>query len=383
MLFNLSYIAEAKNKNLSDKSVVSLLTCSPGIELYSIFGHCAIRIYDPVNKIDKIYNYGTFDFDSPNFYMEFIKGKLLYFLSVSNFTFFKNSYIRENRSIYEQVINFSLDQRQLLYQYLEKNYLPENRYYLYDFFFDNCATRIRDAFIDSSTESIKIEFSKNKKKISFRSLIKPYIKDHPWIDLGINIAFGLSTDKIAEPYEFMFLPDYLMEAFQNALQREKDKSIPLIKKTSWIFRGSGITISHPWILNPKVIFWFFLILIIPVTYIEFRQRRHFSWIDRIIFGLTGLSGILLCLLWLATDHKVTANNLNLLWAIPFHLPVVFILNRNQNTKLIKTYFLMTGILMSLIIIAWKLIPQQFHAALIPLLLILAIRSLNVYFNKKG
>ena len=151
MLCTTSKTAEAKNQNLSDRSVVSLLTCSPGTELYSIFGHCAIRIHDPVNEIDKIYNYGTFDFDSPNFYMEFIKGKLFYFLSVSNFTFFKTTYIRMNRSIYEQVVDLSMDQRQSLYQYLENNHLPENRYYLYDFFFDNCATRIRDAFVKSST----------------------------------------------------------------------------------------------------------------------------------------------------------------------------------------------------------------------------------------
>lgn len=382
IIFNLIFleICEAKSKRLSDQSEISLLTCSPGSELYSIFGHCAIRVYDPIQKIDNVYNYGTFDYNAPNFYLEFIRGKLMYFLTVSSYTIFKNEYIRDNRSIYEQKLFFSFKQRQLLYEYLENNYLPENRNYLYHFFYENCATKIRDAIVNSSPKHINIIFSQ-KKKISFRQLINPYIKHYPWLDLGINLVLGASCDRIAKPYEHMFLPDYLMEMFQGSIQKKSNITDPLIKKRHLVFKAIKSVRKGINLFSPVVTFWSLFLLFLVFTYMEYKNKIRFLWIDIILFFTVGLSGIVLLLLWFGTDHTVTAYNLNLLWAIPFHFPVIFFINKKK-LKFINTYFLITGILMVLILITWPINPQKLHTSLIPIILILSLRSFKIYFHRK-
>jgi hypothetical protein len=143
-----TYQAIAQKQQLSDQAVISLITADPGEELYSLFGHSAIRVKDTVNNQDLVFNYGTFNFNTPNFYMKFTRGKLLYMLSIQQFDRFKRSYEYEKRDLKEQILNLTQDQKQAIFQFLLWNYQPENRYYKYDFFFDNCATRIRDVFID-------------------------------------------------------------------------------------------------------------------------------------------------------------------------------------------------------------------------------------------
>src|SRR5690606_22569898 len=129
---------------LSPRAEISIITCGPGEELYSSFGHSAFRVKDPALKLDFAYNYGTFDFNKPNFYIKFAQGKLLYELSVSYFEDFVYNYKIEGRWVKEQVLNLSQDEKNQLFNFLNINAQPENKEYLYDFFFDNCSTKIRD-----------------------------------------------------------------------------------------------------------------------------------------------------------------------------------------------------------------------------------------------
>ena len=131
---------------LSENAQISLITGSPGNQLYANFGHSAVRVYDPQANIDWVYNYGTFDFNAPGFYTNFLKGKLNYYLSVYDFQHMIKTYQYYNQSLYEQVLNLNQEEKIKIFQFLNNNYLPENRYYLYDFFFDNCSSRIRDIF---------------------------------------------------------------------------------------------------------------------------------------------------------------------------------------------------------------------------------------------
>lgn len=136
ILLVLSVNIKAKTSEiiLSDSAKISLLTCSSGSELYSIFGHSAIRVKDVRNRLDIVFNYGTFDFSEPNFYPNFVRGRLNYILSASHFEDFKYAYIEENRSISEQILNITKDEKQHLLDSILINYMPENRYYRYDFF---------------------------------------------------------------------------------------------------------------------------------------------------------------------------------------------------------------------------------------------------------
>ncbi len=141
IIFGFESVAARDKIELSDQSQVSLLTMGPDQrEVYSAFWHSAIRVYDPVHQFDSVYNYGVFDFNNPNFYTDFAKGFLNYRLAVSSYQRFHGYYVYNDRSIDEQVLNLDLLQRQAIFDFLEINKLPENRYYLYDYFFDNCAT---------------------------------------------------------------------------------------------------------------------------------------------------------------------------------------------------------------------------------------------------
>jgi len=354
------------------------MTCSPGTAIYSIFGHSAIWVHDPLQNIDLVFNYGTFDFNTPNFYLKFIKGKLNYQLSVTDYPYFELNYVSLNRSIFQQVLYISQEDKQTLFNYLLINYLPENRYYRYDFFFDNCATRIRDIIEKALQNKIEFDYSKYNTDKSFRELLKPYIKDNKWLDLGINLLLGLPGDRTAKPYEYMLIPDYIQEIFAEAKLKSGEKITPLVDKTQIIFEESKNVKEKNILFSPTLVFWLLFIVISLITYFDFRKNRLSYWIDIPFFIIIGLLGLLLSFQWFATEHTVMGNNLNLIWAIPFHFPISFFLFRKRKTKLISYYFLVSGIISALLILTWVIIPQKLHISLIPVVLTLAIRGLNIY-----
>jgi hypothetical protein len=166
--------------SLSDSSRISLLTCAPGEELYSCFGHSGIRVTDYSQGFDVVFNYGTFDFGAPNFYLNFLKGHMIYMEGVDNFKDFHDQYIYEQRSIYEQEINLNAEERVKIFDFLVNNARPENRDYRYDFLYDNCATRIREVFEKNLSGKVKFDYSSFADKKSFRTLINDYSENQPW-----------------------------------------------------------------------------------------------------------------------------------------------------------------------------------------------------------
>ncbi len=191
---------------------VSLLTVTPGEELYSTFGHSAIRIRDTVTNQDIVYNYGTFNFEEPNFYMKFVRGKLSFYLSPDNYDSFVAETREEQRGITEQILNLTCEQKRNIIMLLETNMMAQNRTYKYDFTFDNCTTRLRD-LIEKATDSTVHFGEVLKTKRTFRDLIYVYLNynDKQWSKLGIDILLGSRMDVTATPYQVMFLPDYLMK----------------------------------------------------------------------------------------------------------------------------------------------------------------------------
>ena len=351
-------------QSLSDSSEISLLTADPGNELYSVFGHSAIRVKDPAHDMDLVFNYGTFDFNTPNFYIKFTRGKLNYILSISSFKHFMPTYLWENRSVYEQVLNLSQKQKEDILRFLQHNYLPENRYYKYDFFYDNCATRIRD-LMDSTIPNLDFKHALKDQHLSFRDLIAAHLTDMKWNKTGIDIALGLPTDKKALPYEYMFLPDWMMKAFGNAtIGGEK----PLVKETKVLFKAAAMedTSIH---ITPALVFW----VIFFIGIIFWRRRKFMMYYDCILFLIAGLTGLLDVLLWFATDHIATKGNLNLLWAWPFHIFIAFYF---KNNRFSRVYYMLTGIVAFLLLISWAWLPQDMNEALIPLVLLIGIRALS-------
>ncbi len=209
LIIILNFLIICDGYSLSDSSTVSVLTYEPGNELYTIFGHTAIRISDQPANLDRIYNFGTFDFSSPFFYIRFIRGNLDYFLSVYDFNTLMHQSCIEKRKIHEQVLDMSAKEKDQLYYKLEQCYHSSDRFYQYDFFYDNCATRVRDAVFTSMATEIQYDTSAFCCQ-TFRQLLNPYLTGNYWVNIGVNLALGKRADKTATSFDFMFIPDYIM-----------------------------------------------------------------------------------------------------------------------------------------------------------------------------
>ncbi|MBC7922779.1 MAG: DUF4105 domain-containing protein, partial [Ferruginibacter sp.] len=218
---------------LSPQATVSLITVAPGTALYDSFGHTALWVYDSTNQIDRVYGYGTYNFNAPNFYGKFVRGQLDYMISVMDMGSFLASYQEENRSVVDQVLDLSADQKERVYAFLEKNYLPENRYYKYDFFFDNCTTRVRDVLRTIGGDSL--QFSPPREKRSFRRWIDQYLQEQDWADFGMDLGQGAISDRVATPYESMFLPNTLMQGLERATLLRNGRAQRLVSQTRTLF----------------------------------------------------------------------------------------------------------------------------------------------------
>ena len=198
---------------LSENSRVSILTIDPGEELYTIFGHNALRIQDSEAGIDNVYNFGTFDFQTPFFYIKFLKGNLDYFLSIDNYESFLTFSSSERRRVHEQTLDLDYPDRQRIYARLNQVYRSRERFYRYDFFYDNCATRIRDAILSPAHIQLNYDTTAFCCK-TFRQLLEPFISNRYLVNLGVNLALGREADKTAGSLDFMFLPIYVLQIFE-------------------------------------------------------------------------------------------------------------------------------------------------------------------------
>lgn len=379
LLLFLTSICQAQTR-LSDRAEISVLTLGPWQgQVYTAFGHSAFRVYDPVNGIDDAYNYGVFDYNRPNFYLNFARGHNIYKLGVMDYKMFEYSYIYLNRFIHEQKLNLRPDQKQKLFNFLEWNALPENQEYLYDYFYDNCATKIPEVMLKVFGDSVKFDGSYLTTDYTIRELTDFYLKVQPWGDLGIDIGLGLPTDKKATPYEHMFLPDYVESGFAHATIIQGRAPQPLVKETNIIYTSLPEDYP-PNFVHPLIVFSIFLLITVYISYRDLKSRELSIFFDGILFGILGLLGISLLLLWTATSHQSAAKNFNLLWALPTHLIAVIAFIRQP--KWLEKYFLMVAILSGLLLIAWPVIPQKLHYALIPLVLAIGIRSYTQYQIRK-
>jgi len=355
---------------------ISLLTCAPGEELYSTFGHTALRIQDSARGTDYIYNYGTFEF-GPDFYTKFIRGKLLYFLSVENFTDFVYEYQMQSRSIQEQILQLSCTEKQRLYSSLQTNALEQNRYYKYDFLFDNCTTRAGDIVVKNVDSSIVFKNILPGNGPSFRNLIHSYLNagHEYWSKLGIDILLGVKLDRKVTNREAMFLPDYLLKGFDNADLGNHS----LVAPPQTILKMPSPLNGKP-LFTPFFVFTLLLVLIVVISLVQWNwARTTIRVFDFLFFFILGLAGFLLLFMWFGTDHKVCQNNYNLLWALPTNTVAAFFVHGRKSW--VEKYFSVVLWLSIILMVAWFFLPQQMNNALIPVLLLIIYRSWRLSKSK--
>lgn len=352
-------------QSLSESATATLLTCGPGNDFYTTFGHSAIRITDPKQGIDYVYNYGTFDFDTPNFYWKFMRGQLDYKLSRTSFNRFMDEYEAEGRAVWEQTLNFEKQQLNNLYILLETNLLPEFRYYKYDFFRDNCATRLRDVTYSAwGKDTLLMRKSQPR---SFRRLVADNLRDTlEWWRLGIDILFGLPADHRCDANDRMFLPFEMMEEYSQTTT--SNGSNRLVKNKNQLLQETRVPPSRSF--NPL---WVFLLLF-GVALMLTCLGCWPSWMDRVLFVTAGLLGLLLCFMWFGTDHYCTAWNLNILWASPLLLLIAVRLNDSPKWAL---WLQMAGFIVAAV---WVLVCGLSPAILF-IILTLALRAWACLFPR--
>ncbi|MBT8311532.1 MAG: DUF4105 domain-containing protein [Flavobacteriaceae bacterium] len=352
----------------SDAAQISALTYGGGQELYTAFGHSAFRVQDPVQGIDVVYNYGTFDFQAPNFYTNFARGKLIYTLSRQRFENFLYEYEYEKRWVKEQILDLDQQQKNALIVFLENNYLPENRDYRYDFLYDNCSTKLPDILSQILGDQLKFQEDHLETRYTFRELIRQNLNTNSWSSLGIDLALGSDIDKEATAYQHMFLPAYVMSQLDNTLLNGK----PLVKRTRTVLNNQNKTRSSLFTIAP--LFWLLLLLAftLTITYIDFRNKTRSRWLDFSLFLLSGIAGVLLFFLWFFTDHNATVNNFNILWLFPLNLVAAFFLVRKTDPPaFIRPYLIGLCILIAITGIIWLLGIQIFSPLIgVPILALL-------------
>ncbi len=380
LLATLLGFQSSKAQTLTQGAEFSLITVSPGSELYSCFGHSALLVQDTVGGIFKLYNYGTFDFNDPNFYWNFVRGKLKYMLSVEDPRGIVYMAREENRMVILQTLNLTPGQKKKLYDFLENNALPENRFYKYDFFYDNCSSRLRDALVTVCGDSLDFHLKPAKEERSFRGMIDPYLEDKRWQDLGMDLGLGRPADAIASPYQYMFLPDYLMNDFASATVKINGREEKLVSSQEIILENQPDNSKTPFYLKPWFAFWMLFLVILGITYAQYKKQKKGWWLDTILFTIAGLFGLVLIFLWFFTDHGVTANNMNLIWAMPLHLVFIPMLLMKKKLKRVSSYFLANFFALLFLLIFWNFTPQELNPNIIPFLLVLAMRSMYIYYK---
>jgi len=347
---------------------ISLLTCTPGHELYSTFGHSALRVTDTTTGEDIIYNYGTFDFDDPGFYSKFVRGKLLYFVSIEEFENFLEGYKYEQRGITEQVLNLSCSEKQKLVAALRENAKEENKYYKYDFVYDNCTTRLRDIVFKNANGSTITKEIRPNGRTTFRNLIHEYLdKSYQyWSKLGIDILLAKPIDKNITNSEAMFLPDYLLKAFDSTTV--SNRKLVSQKK---VILPPALGASKASLVPPFFLFTILFLLIAALTFFK-ALNGFFSVFDFILFFVVGALGLLILFMWFGTDHQACRSNFNILWAFPLHFIVVFFIYQKWNW--LRYYFLTNSIVLLILLVCWKWLPQEMNNSLLPIVALLVLRS---------
>ncbi|PHR74580.1 MAG: hypothetical protein COA67_00455 [Lutibacter sp.] len=380
LLVLLSLSAFSQEIELSNRAEIGIITCGPGTnELFTAFGHSAIRVKDPLQGIDIIYNYGTFDFNQPNFYGNFAKGNTLYFLGTSDTGRFIRAYNYEKRWIKEQVLDLQPEDVQKVFDFLQNNALPKNRDYLYNYFFDNCSTRLYDLVNEILGQKLAPISPFLSDPLSHRELMQLYLSNQPWGDFGIDLGLGSPIDRKATSKEYLFLPENIFIYFDNLKIEENGITRPIVKQTKVILPESKIIPKRPF-FTPLLFFSVVGLLIILLTLKNINNRKRSKWLDFTLFFTTGIVGLILLMIWLFTNHISAKNNFNVLWAFAPNLFVSFFLLKTTFPKWIKKYNFLLLILLILVIVLWLLKVQVYSIAVLPILLFLGFRYYYLCFK---
>ena len=313
-----------------DSIEIGLVTCSPHDEVYSLYGHSALHVYDLRHNSHLVYNYGVFDFKKPHFVWRFIMGKTDYCLECySDFYRWVESYTKWGCLIEEQVLNLTNAEKLRLYQALKENLL---RYpvYRYNFFFDNCSTRPRN-IVERCLDGKIVYAARPDYQPTFREMIHACTEGYPWVAFGNDLLLGFNADRQATLREQEFLPANLCYDFDHATVVRLDETRPLVLRHVVIAPMRQQFVSGGFPLSPLACTLFILLISVTIFVLEWRRKRTFVWWDTLLMLLTGLPGVLLLLMFFS-EHPATSTNLQILVLNPLALLFIPFVLRRRPTR---------------------------------------------------
>lgn len=363
----------ARPADASDSVRVSLLTCSPGTEIYALFGHTAIRYENPAQGIDVAFNYGMFSFNTPNFIYRFVKGETDYQLGVTDFPYFEAEYAMRNSSVTQQTLNLTKVEKERLWEILKENYRPENRVYRYNFFYDNCTTRARDRIEDAIDGTVK--YNENNSEQSFRDIVHQYTKGHDWSEFGIDLLIGSDADKPIDYREKMFAPFYLLNALEGAriINKNGEERDMVLQVEDVVTRVDEET-EKEFPVSPMGMSLALFMLTLAFTVYGVKKNKMFWGLDILLFGAAGLAGCVIAFLVFFSVHPAVSPNYLLFFLNPIHLFFLPFMTYLSIKRRKDPYHLINFAVLTLFIVLWPVIPQRFNLAVLPLAACLLIRS---------
>lgn len=342
---------------------ISLLTCGTGDQVYETFGHTAIRVTDSINGTDDVYNYGTFNGYDDNFELNFMRGKLLYYVTAYPYSVFLKEYAHYGRSVEEQVLNLGDNDMEEVYAALRFNIREENKYYKYDFYFDNCATRIRDIFKKALGDGFMYgDALPAGEQLSFRDISNQYLYRKHWERVGINLLLGSRVDKIMTNDDIMFLPDFLRDAMAGA----RNNGELFAEKTQQVLDGSP---NKPAGINQPMLLMMGIALLTLIGLSVQKLKLLGNIMSFFVLFISGLLGVIMLLMWLGTDHQACQNNFNVLWALPTNLLLAFTSKRKKGKYATLAIIMLLISLMLHVFSVQKMILLEFGPLLLSLLFV--------------
>jgi hypothetical protein len=369
LLLGLIYIPVLFSQESKDTTVY-LLTCGPGTETYSIYGHSALRVVIPEKHSNIVYNWGVFDFSTPNFAWKFAKGRLEYLIDSATLQQFLQGYFYEQRFVQSQKINLTSKETAELLSLINENLKPENKSYRYDFFYDDCSTRIRDLLEKSIGVTLLYPPVETGKLPSFRDMVGKYQAPYPWLQFGINLIMGSPGDKPAACRDRMFLPLDLKIELSQAVVNRNGKMIPLLQNPEIILDFESPVVKKNLLTSPDFAFTFLLIIILLIS-ARLKTRKSNNIFDMIIFSVFSILAIMMIFFNFFTDHQQMKWNLNILWLNPFILISLLSIFLKQGDNI---WFRVVFYSNAIFLVVHFILPQSFDIAIIPLVLILLVRS---------
>lgn len=379
--FLIPSLAQAAGEGTTDTVRISLLTCAPGEEIYSLFGHTAIRYEEPAKNLDIVFNYGLFNFNTPNFIFRFALGETDYELGATAYERFAAEYEYFGRSVWQQELNLSREEKARLFELLQENLLPGNRIYRYNFFYDNCATRPRDKVEEAIRGTLSYApLTESGEEKSFRDIIHQYTQGHPWAQFGIDLCIGNQADRPISERQMMFAPFYLMNGFAGATITNDTTERVAITETEKIIDCERWEKTEKqerdfWdTMTPMRCALLLFVIVAGVTVYGLRKKKSLWGIDLLLFGAAGLAGCVLAFLAIFSEHPAVSSNYLLFVFHPLHLfclPFIIFKERKGEKS---WYHVANCIVLTLFIVVFPLIPQRIDSAVLPLALCLLIRS---------